>query len=333
LFALITIDGFKKQKSLYESVKILVSSTYGHHHFNLLSFINPSTGFGLEYFKEYGRTPPKEWPFLINFSSLNYSLGNSWGDYEGFTYLGAGTVIFVLTIFILNHRQIFKLASDRTWRVILLAGLSITMFSVTNRIGFGAHEITFPIPILAKWGLSIFRSSGRFMWVIAYGLIIFTAWRLYKISDSKKVTIFLIFCVSLQVVDLYKPLHQIHHFASQRTQKNTLNENVPKKLLELKNNKKIIRVWPQGDPIVNNYAQLNYWAWELGMKTDIPYTSRVNMFEMKRNESKTLNQLCHNQISSNTIVVVALINLGKLDTCKIKSSRFEYGNHVYFWKG
>jgi len=333
LFALITIDGFKKQKSLYESVKILVSSTYGHHHFNLLSFINPSTGFGLEYFKEYGRTPPKEWPALINFSSLNYSLGNSWGDYEGFTYLGAGTVIFVLTIFTLNHRQIFKLASDRTWRVILLTGLLITMFSVTNRIGFGAHEITLPIPILAKWGLSIFRSSGRFMWVIAYGLIIFAAWRLYKISDSKKVTIFLIFCVSLQVVDLYKPLHQIHHFASQRTQKNTLNENVPKKLLELKNNKKIIRVWPQGDPIVNNYAQLNYWAWELGMKTDIPYTSRVNMFEMKRNESKTLNQLCHNQISSNTIVVVALINLGKLDTCKIKSSRFEYGNHVYFWKG
>ena len=333
LLALTTIDGFKKQKSLYESVKILVSSTYGHHHFNLLSFINPSTGFALEYFKEYGRMPPKEYPFLINFSSLNYSLGNTWGDYEGFTYLGAGTVIFVLAILILNYRGIFKLASTKTWRVILLTGFLITLFSVTNRIGLGAHEMTIPIPILMKWGLSIFRSSGRFMWVIAYGLIIFAAWRFSSILNSKRITIFLIICVSLQTVDLYKPLNQIYNFESQKIQKNTLDENAPQKLVELKSNKKILRVWPQGDPITNNYAQLNYWAWELGMKTDIPYTSRVNMFELKRNESKTFNQLCNNRISSNTIVVVAFSNLSKLDACRIEASRFVYENHIYFWNG
>ena len=69
------------------------------------------------------------------------------------------------------------------------------------------------------------------------------------------------------------------------------------------------------------------------MKTDIPYTSRVNMFELKRNESKTFNQLCNNRISSNTIVVVAFSNLSKLDACGIEASSFVYENHIYFWNG
>lgn len=87
---------------------------------------------------------------------------------EGTAYLGAGVILLCL----------FALPALRNWReglrrhgVLLAVLVAMLVFAVSNRIGFGAHELArVPLPDSLLRAFSEFRASGRFVWLPIYAL-------------------------------------------------------------------------------------------------------------------------------------------------------------------
>jgi hypothetical protein len=109
-------------------------------------------------------------PVIPQFSALFPSLGGvdgTGGQYEGFSYLGAGILLLVIMTLPWLCRAIAGAWAGHAWLLALMVGL--VLFSLSNEIYVGNwHVLSIPLPgpILAM--ASIFRSSGRFIWPCLY---------------------------------------------------------------------------------------------------------------------------------------------------------------------
>lgn len=131
----------------------------GYYNANLLALINPSA------------LATSSWSHVIP----DFAVATD-GQYEGFSFLGIGGVLLVVisVALLLAKPALFKnaFASRRTRAVIvsaLVAGLSATAFSFD--LG-QKHLLTISLPEQLASAMSIFRSSGRFMLVVALVLLI-----------------------------------------------------------------------------------------------------------------------------------------------------------------
>lgn len=90
------------------------------------------------------------------------------GQYEGFAWLGLGGVILLIFV-ILNYKKYLKKNN-----IFLLSSIFlILLFSLSNKVYFGnILLIEFPIPSFFENFLNIWQSSGRFIWIIAYIILI-----------------------------------------------------------------------------------------------------------------------------------------------------------------
>jgi len=330
IFAVYLItEGINKQKTFYESIKMLFSSTYGYHHFNLLSFINPDIGFLAQ---ANGNPLPKG--LVLNFSITKINLGNTPGAYEGFAYLGAGAILLVLLSVFIIKINLTELFRNSDFRIILILLTTVSIFSITNRIGIGSFEHIFPIPILATWALGIFRSSGRFMWILEYLIIFLAASRLINKIKVKNSIMLLSFCLGLQILDLSTPVKNIYDFAKlSESGQNSVQISKPIDFNKFVKGKNRIEVWPKGMVNDNSYADVNYWAWSAGMTTDWINTSRENVFLRYREQNLTFNRICLGLMADNVVYMVPKIFLPELTksgcTPNLKKSKV-YMDLVFF---
>lgn len=112
-------------------------------------------------------------PFLPQKSGLLPGLGGiidaTGGQYEGFNYLGLG---LLLATFIVLHAEVDWFRRNLRRHIALFVALvMLAAFAVSNRVFIG-HRLLFevPMPHLHRI-LGIFRSSGRFFWLIGYAQI------------------------------------------------------------------------------------------------------------------------------------------------------------------
>jgi hypothetical protein len=122
-------------------------SEYGYHSMNLLS------------------------PFMPQESGLLPGLGGvidaTGGQYEGFNYLGLGLLLASLLVLPIEVRW---LRQNLKRHVALFVGFAaLTAFAISHRV-FAGHWLLFelPLPHYVNRVFGIFRSSGRFFWLIAY---------------------------------------------------------------------------------------------------------------------------------------------------------------------
>jgi hypothetical protein len=95
-------------------------------------------------------------------------VGGASGQYEGFAYLGFGVLVLVAIALARSWRTLPQLIRDNP--VLSAALLVLTLWAVSNRIYLGGTLLaTFPVPgFLDQTVLSWFRSSGRFLWPLAW---------------------------------------------------------------------------------------------------------------------------------------------------------------------
>ena len=330
IFAVYLItEGINKQKTFYESIKMFFSSTYGYHHFNLLSFINPDDGILAE---TNGGLIPKG--TVLNFSITKMNLGNTPGAYEGFAYLGAGAILLVLLSIFIKNINLTVLFRNSNFRIIFILLTAVSIFSITNRIGVGSFEYTFPIPVLATWALGIFRSSGRFMWIVGYLILFLAASRLIRETKLRTSIMLISLCLSFQILDLSIPMKNIYEGSNwSKSPKNFIQISKPIDFDKFVIGKNRIEVWPKGMVSDNSYADVNYWAWSAGMTTDWILTSRENVFLRYREQNMTFNRICLGPMADNVVYMVPKIFLPELTksgcTPNLKKSRI-YKNLVFF---
>jgi hypothetical protein len=124
---------------------------YGHHSMNLLSPIVPQDS-GL-------------------FPDAGGVIDATGGQYEGFNYLGLG--LLLVTLLMLPTEADWLRRNLRQHVALVVALVGMTAFAVSNRV-FASHWLLFEMSIpQINWMLGIFRSSGRFFWLVGYALIAF----------------------------------------------------------------------------------------------------------------------------------------------------------------
>jgi hypothetical protein len=127
------------------------------------------------------------------------SIPDTW-QWEGTAYLGAGVALLAIAaVPALAHWRI----NVRRHAVLLAFVVATLIFAVSNRIGFGAHEIAhIPLPDFAMHALSQFRGSGRFVWIVVYALVAAAIAALAARSSVRSLRIVLVVAALLQIADV-----------------------------------------------------------------------------------------------------------------------------------
>lgn len=170
---------------------------------------------------------------LINPMTNSYflkPLPTTAGGYEGMAYLGLGVLILaVITVGIwLVKLDITKLKEQyrllRAWaqpRILISSVVVAAMFllALGPVIYVNGHQtLVIHIPNIVAQSLSIFRATGRFIWVVYYILMLAIVVVFLKMSNQKKavlgVVMILVACIAIQFVDVTKSEAMKQRFAS-----------------------------------------------------------------------------------------------------------------------
>lgn len=145
---------------------------------------------------------PQGWSKYLKDLELTESL-----QYEGIAYLGLGILILcVISIYIYINNKLGKKIKEtnRSFKISIIMIIILTyILAISNIVTLGKNIIfTIPYPNFILEILSIFRATGRFMWIVCYIVDILVIGNLV-INNSKKVTIpILIICSIIQFADI-----------------------------------------------------------------------------------------------------------------------------------
>lgn len=308
LTCLVFLDGALFRSAPYESARSLLTPTYGAHPANLLTFFQGDTGLPSDLNSSWGDFPQQ-------FSSVRNSIGHIEGDYEGYSYLGLGLLLLIASgILVLIRKNYFKNIIYQ-YRIYLAAGLGVWLFAITYRVGIGGLELKLPFLLYFNYALSLFRSSGRFMWVIAYALLVIAFIVLTQLLSSRQLKQLLVSVLIIQCADLALP--QVERFTYTKQYTATpyfVTTEESKRFAELSRNMEVVRYWPQQN-VPTGWGYISLLSVENELMTDGAYTSRPNFIEMRRVESTSKKQLCSNLLQHKTLYVVPKEKVSLLLEC------------------
>jgi hypothetical protein len=273
---------------------------------------------------------------IENFSISSIDYGGVQGNEDGYLYLGAGLLFFALFVLLRIVRLRswgFKLVRFvKEWLSVLVYFGFIFMFSVTNRITIGSVEIHLPIPKMLRWGLSVFRGSGRFNWIIVYVALAFLFFLSVRYIASRTLSISLIFALTLQVLDLSIPV--INRYEALKSAQ-VRSFDIPPKLddgfSKLSEKKLFMRIYPSSS--MQGFPSLAYLAWKNGLATNQAQSARFNYLQSERSDRLLYKQICFDAIPSETLVVIPTSNLNLFARCNLSKKITVEINGLVFISG
>lgn len=88
-------------------------------------------------------------------------------QYEGFNYFGVG--LLLASLLVLPAEAGWLRRNLRRHVSLLVAFAALTAFAISYRVFVGhCLLLELPMPLYIVWALGVFRSSGRFFWLIGY---------------------------------------------------------------------------------------------------------------------------------------------------------------------
>jgi len=128
-------------------------------------------------------------------------------QYEGFAYLGLGGLIlflvFLLALFGREQIRVELKARLIANLPVLMAALVLLAYSLSHVLTFFSDYLIIPLPDKILDWLSIFRSSGRFIWLPFYLLVLATIWVWERFFRDLRVGLSLLAgCLLLQAWDI-----------------------------------------------------------------------------------------------------------------------------------
>lgn len=320
LIATYSIFDFRSQKgTFFENLRMNFTGEYAAYPSNLLALFNPEVGYSRDCRRGhciFGSDPVPN-HVIENFSALNFDLGSVQGNYEGFLYIGLGLLIFfaiALTFFFHRRQSTFSTETLIRQRVLFVYIITISAYAVTYKISIGNYQLDFGDPKLLRWALSIFRASGRFMWIIAYLLIVLSLFLIIKSIDKKYLSALLLAVVFLQVLDLYPSLRNRSTALEEMVITSVpITSELRANFKEIATDKDTLIMYPPGTQ--KGWPELAYLAWESGLKSGMSQSSRVNGQLRDRLDSKILNVICTRNLSSNILIAIPSDEIQKVKNC------------------
>ena len=240
-----------------------------------------------------------------NFSWSNFlpNIPGVGGEYEGFSYLGLGGIIFfiLLFFFFVRREPLLNFKKNRPYYLLVIIFFII---AISNKINFGSFvllDISLPKFLYAP--LSILRVSGRFVWPIYYLIFIAGLVLIYKkIEKKKNALLILIIILFIQIIDISSGLkNYVNSNIFLKNKKYALNDpiwNLISKdfqILRITYFKNSPNVLPQTAGILLNG---NF------KKTDIFALGRINRNKASIHRNKTYEHFRNNKLEKNTVFVI-----------------------------
>ncbi len=261
---------------------------------------------------------------LINpykYSTFFDGMGMYSGQYEGFSYLGLGMIILCLisTGFLIGgavrygHRKMLKskIKEFIKQHFYVLFSLFVVIFvfgglAITTSVYLG-KRIILQVYLPSKWYdlLAIVRSSGRFMWVIMYLVMILALYLITKLIRNKKVSLAIVaLCVCVQMADLAKPILAIHdQYTSEAVEDDTLaaDEFWETQLGDFKH----VVYFPVNEYGLYQMMQIGTKASNVGVDVNYFYMSRFLTNELVKQEKKRLKEIFESgQLDDDTLYIL-----------------------------
>ncbi|MFJ2363863.1 DUF6311 domain-containing protein [Pseudomonas sp. NPDC087697] len=157
----------------------MASGGFGLYRMNLLSVIDSS-----------------------GWSSILPDLPEASGDYEGFNYLGLGTLLLAICAVVVLLRRTTDFGSAvRRLPILLLALMGLTLFALSNEIGIGLLNVHYPLPGIIVKLANIFRASGRMFWPVFYVIVFAVIFLVVRGNRPRTAVCLLALALFVQVVD------------------------------------------------------------------------------------------------------------------------------------
>lgn len=197
----ISVKNALKEILLALIITLLLAWQAGY--FAISASLNSERGYGFYGMNVLGLIDSQGWSYILE-SRTNPS---SWG--EGFAYLGLGAIIAGLFALIAllktstGNMPALK-AFFRNHRFLGALIIFLTIFAISNRVGLGDFNFTYPLPAWLLKVADALRSSARLFWPIHYLLIIAFFVAIVRTFSHKVALGIITVCFILQAGDTSK---------------------------------------------------------------------------------------------------------------------------------
>lgn len=144
---------------------------FTHYSGNLLALIDPGTQ-----------------------STLLPDLPNAPGQYEGFAFLGIGTLALLLGLASWRAARSARRRGATSWHdapiPLIAVCLALAFFALSSSVRLGSWELVDLSPLYAPLGMitGAFRAPGRFLWPLQYLILLATVVAVFRVVTRKGVT-------------------------------------------------------------------------------------------------------------------------------------------------
>lgn len=158
-------------------------------------------------FNSFGKT---HWFFspVLSFNS---------GQYAGFAYIGcSGILLLLASVFLVlkNRRRVGEYIKEKKVSVIMVSALFLIFYAyaLSNKVYFGGRLLfECPLPDFVFKLFSIWRTTGRFVYPVFYGILIITIAAVYRLGRKKWIYVFLSVCVVLHLFEFSNMIRSINN--------------------------------------------------------------------------------------------------------------------------
>ena len=203
--------------------------------------------------------------------------------YEGFAFPGTGILIMILIglISIIIYRNKINPKELKHFSPLIVVALLAYLFALSNNITLGTDIIAkYEVPSFLIFLTKIFRSSGRFVWILFYLVSISSLIFIIKNYSDKTIKVLLILLITIQFIDLSNARE---YFSTKLNTPKIFNGRSGKWKSPMKNiiwneisknYNKVSYVYTKNRP--KDYFPISYFAAENDMKINTGYFSRVS---------------------------------------------------------
>jgi hypothetical protein len=254
---------------------------YGYFRANLLTFVDPSG-----------------WSYVLK------DLPESAGDYEGFNYLGLGVILLALTALPQLHATgRGNLPALARQRYLLLALAVLAAFAFTNKLGLGALNFSFPVPEFFSHAAETFRSSGRMLWPVFYGLVLAILYAVIKGNGRSVAATLLVLAAVVQVADTHPAWSALRQRLMASRQDTLVNAPSSPFWEEAAGHYANIRVLPPGNA-PKHWVNIAEFAGTHGMGTNAAYLARVDHDSFANASTQSTAMLASGDYAADTLYIL-----------------------------
>ena len=239
-----------------------------------------------------------------SWSRLLPDIADIQGSHEGFGYLGLGMLALTIAacaVAIPRRNAIVREAKKH--RLLLAALVLLTLFALSNVIGFGDHTVTVPLPSQLLNLASIFRSSARLFWLPYYAIVFAVIVIVFKGFGKCVGTVVLGVALLVQIADTshgWQPIRDVLTTPAATQWTSELKDDFWERAAS--RYARVVAIAPESNPA--HWQSLAQYAVDHGMGTDLVYIARFSMSRYAAIQELRLSELSTGNYRTDNLYIV-----------------------------